>query len=626
MFSSLNISQKLYGTTGIIAFFLVVLTIIAYQSMIEVESLNNSSALLQKSRSDMLMLRRNEKDFLMRNLIKYQDKFDKNFTVLKATVSALQSQLSGDGIELTNEFRTLNTQFNAYQKNFHQVIAVTSDIGLTHEVGLRGSLRKSVHSAEEAIKQEKDNQLLADMLMLRRNEKDFMMRLLPKYIDKHSANFDKLISNLSSSNLEVSHKEQISLYMDAYQADFLKLAEGLKTKGLTPDSGIRGKMRSTVHKTEEILKNLDKEINQLIEVESTKNIIFLGVVALVIISVISISLIFLARNITLRLLIINKKMAGISQGKADLTAEIKLKGQDEITDIANNYNQTIDKIKELVVSISGVSIELTKNSEFLREAATQTTDFASEQCSDSEQVVGSVEDMISSGDLISGHITSATEAATDATKETLTGEKVVTQAETTIRNLAQSLSSSTEQVTELEKDSDGIGKVLDVIRSIAEQTNLLALNAAIEAARAGESGRGFAVVADEVRTLAQRTQEATSEINDLIERLQKGVKNTVHTIQSGTKEAESGAENANCAKNSFERITNSVKNIFDLSGQISSVSQSQLSINQTVRDGVSKISHRSQKTLENTEITRDFSVGLTQQAKVLNSLVGQYKV
>ena len=122
------------------------------------------------------------------------------------------------------------------------------------------------------------------------------------------------------------------------------------------------------------------------------------------------------------------------------------------------------------------------------------------------------------------------------------GSEQVQDAMREIRALADAISQGVEVVGGLSKESDSIGAVVDVINSIAEQTNLLALNAAIEAARAGEQGRGFAVVADEVRSLASRTQESTTDIRKMVERLQAMSEQTNSVMEEGQSRSQSGVD------------------------------------------------------------------------------------
>ena len=126
-------------------------------------------------------------------------------------------------------------------------------------------------------------------------------------------------------------------------------------------------------------------------------------------------------------------------------------------------------------------------------------------------------------------------------------------------------------VNELEVSSSGIEQILSVINGIAEQTNLLALNAAIEAARAGESGRGFAVVADEVRTLAQRTQEATTEIKTMIDQLQSGAVNAVQVMKKSQAVVEKTVGKADETKSSLQAIRSAIEHIVELNLQIASM-------------------------------------------------------
>ncbi|MGB1061077.1 MAG: methyl-accepting chemotaxis protein, partial [Ketobacter sp.] len=156
-----------------------------------------------------------------------------------------------------------------------------------------------------------------------------------------------------------------------------------------------------------------------------------------------------------------------------------------------------------------------------------------------------------------------------------------------INSLASEVERAASAIQKLESDSESIGAILEVIRGIADQTNLLALNAAIEAARAGEQGRGFAVVADEVRTLAQRTQEATQEINDMIARLQDGSKNAVGVMAEGRKQAELSVEQALKAGESLQAITGGIGSISAMNEQIAAAVEQQTA----AADSISRTLH-----------------------------------
>ena len=205
------------------------------------------------------------------------------------------------------------------------------------------------------------------------------------------------------------------------------------------------------------------------------------------------------------------------------------------------------------------------------------------------------------------------------------GNDIVSAAVTSTNSLVNNVAVVSERISAVENDSDSIGSVIGVINDIAEQTNLLALNAAIEAARAGDQGRGFAVVADEVRTLAQRTQQSTTEIQNAIERLQSGTRSVITAMEQSQQEAELTGEKASQAGEALQGISEAVGMITDMNTHIASASEEQTSVAEEINRSLVSINDASQESSDGAVQISAASDELARLAVDLNAKVQQFK-
>ena len=262
--------------------------------------------------------------------------------------------------------------------------------------------------------------------------------------------------------------------------------------------------------------------------------------------------------------------------------------QDDGSPLNAAINGLLDKLQEMLERSSS---DVDRIRVMSKELANLMAGSASSSNLDHEakEVLETVSHMTAAVHEASQNAATAAQAARDASTEADSGQSVVNSVTSSIHSLADEVERAASAIQKLEADSESIGAILEVIRGIADQTNLLALNAAIEAARAGEQGRGFAVVADEVRTLAQRTQEATEEINDMIARLQEGSSNAVKVMAEGRRQAELSVEQASKAGASLSAITGAISSISAMNEQIAAAVEQQTTAADSINRSLSRM-------------------------------------
>jgi methyl-accepting chemotaxis protein len=335
---------------------------------------------------------------------------------------------------------------------------------------------------------------------------------------------------------------------------------------------------------------------------------------------------FVTRVVTGPLKHMTGSLQDIAEGEGDLTRRLPVLGRDEIGSASDAFNRLMEKMGNLIRSVRDSVKQQADAAEKLFRVTETTNAGVSRQRTELEQLAEAMKQMALAVQEVALNAQRAADAARTSFESAATGKAVVVRTTSGINALAGEVEQAAVVIRKLEKDSESIGSVLDVIRGIAEQTNLLALNAAIEAARAGESGRGFAVVADEVRSLATRTQESTKQIRDKIEELQKASRAAVTAMDQGQERARAEATQAAEAGKAIDAINESVRIINEVNTQIAAAAEEQSATAAEISRNVSNISAASEQNADGARHTTAAGEELARLAKNLETLVARFKV
>ncbi|MFM4769545.1 methyl-accepting chemotaxis protein [Aeromonas veronii] len=315
----------------------------------------------------------------------------------------------------------------------------------------------------------------------------------------------------------------------------------------------------------------------------------------------------------------------IANGDGDLTQRLKVQSQDEIGQLASAFNRFVERIQSVVSQVGETSNHLFTAVDKLHHLSEHYDHQMQGHSRETDQVVTAVTEMSSTAQEVAASASNAATATSDAARESDAARGVVSGAINSINRLVGEVHTASGVIEQLAQETAKIGSVVEVIRGIAEQTNLLALNAAIEAARAGEQGRGFAVVADEVRSLAGRTQQSTKEINEMLQRLQGGVKQAVEVMQASEDRSQETVQEASHIASSLDSMVMAVSTINDMNIQIATAAEEQHAVSEEINKNLVAIqqivSELTSAAEESNSTTRD----LASTGDKLRKLVSQFR-
>jgi methyl-accepting chemotaxis protein len=551
----LKIQIALLGILGVLftgAICLVGLNLAAMTQLESDQSVNLRLHVLGLS-ANYLEARQIATEFLRKNDEKLIDKHAGVMETALGHLSEIENFVEKleDGDPL-KQISALRSGLNLYQTRFHNLVSMQHVLGLDENQGLQGKLRLAVHQIESKLAEFNQPRLSILMLMMRRHEKDFILRGDEKYGDEFSKRRSEFGDALAASGLAVGLQSELSSLMKSYNDNFVAFM--VTQSSLNDEVDDFATVFQRNRPTLDALVKATDDRYQLSEARATRlrqSLLWTIVGATLCVGLLAI---YFGQRIANSIAKMTNAMQRLASGdfgvvlpglgrsdevgdmaqavetfkieakkKAEDEADAKVKQELSVAaarkaDMHKLADEFEGAIGRIIDTVSAASTELETAASTLTATAersqqlTNVVAAASEDASANVQSVASAtEEMSSSVNEISRQVQNSARIASEA----------VEQAEIT-----------NNRVSELSKAASRIGDVVELINAIAGQTNLLALNAAIEAARAGDAGRGFAVVASEVKALAEQTAKATGEISQQVSGIQNATRESVIAIKA----------------------------------------------------------------------------------------------
>lgn len=529
---------------------------LALYSISRLSGLAQAEAQAFRLESELLQLRRAEKDFLARLDTKYIDRFNALVIETQSTINVIETY----GVQGVQNSRDALAD---YQTFFTQLADQQQQIGLTPTDGLYGGLRDAIHSVEENLQQ--SPQLLADMLMLRRHEKDFMLRRDMKYLERFQRDVLLFTDNLSSQD------PQLIPMVQSYEAQFQRLVEAEQMKGLSEVDGLRGKLREAAAEFESEVESKQAAVAQSIS-DARQTLLAVIIIAnLLVAAIVVVLTLWISTSIRASVFRLMQNAAKLANDPS-LTATKKTNElaflEQALTVLHNKLDAAFANFRAAAQEIESVAARISSATSDVSQTTASEHDQLNQSATAVHQLNASFKEVAQLAGRTSELVGSVNDRLTSTTQKSAVAQE-------SISHLQTDLNSAVEAITQLKEANQDTSKVLDAIEQVAQQTNLLALNAAIEAARAGEAGRGFAVVADEVRTLSGRTSESTEHVRGTLSHFERVILQVVEAVETSSNRGTEGIQQSEGALSLIREMTQAMAEVSMMNLQVATAVEQQ---------------------------------------------------
>ncbi len=383
-----------------------------------------------------------------------------------------------------------------------------------------------------------------------------------------------------------------------------------------------------INDIDQLAHSIMLDIKQQAQNEHQQAIRNISIVALLI-SVLTIILIFIIvsviRSVKKRVNVIHEIFSIIDK-ESDLTKRLSDSRQDELGKINRIFDKHLEAISSVFLQFKSISNEALKTTHKIIATAKKSNTNAQSQYQKTDKMNAAIANLTNTASDIASSMTGANSSIKNVVDNAQRSLEEAQQVNKIFAQITEEFTTNLSIIEKLDKQSQEIFTILDTISGIAEQTNLLALNAAIEAARAGEQGRGFAVVADEVRSLAQKTQESTANIREMIERLGENSQQALTSMKTSQALVEETEKRVNVSDESVAQVNAEIQTVQNMIHNITSIADAQVNVIGDISLNVQETKTLADDTCSNAIEVNSIIEELSKKFELLDMRIQSFKV